>query len=108
LNVLKYVSRHEIVQPPYGMTSLCYRLLAQGDVFPVRTSDAAGSASLLNALSAGPTASAAGVESYTFFKVAKILPQAQCSLVVDSRHTAITLKVPYLCNCLLAAAKLLR
>ncbi|BDA49160.1 Peroxisomal biogenesis factor 6 [Coccomyxa sp. Obi] len=70
----------------------CPRLLAEGDVFAVKASDSSGSAPLLHALLSGSTTARYAAGSYIFFKAVKILPQAQESLVVDSRRTAITLK----------------
>lgn len=69
------------------------RLLAEGDVFAVKASDSSGTTPLLHALLSGSTTGRHAARSYTFFKAVKILPQAQESLVVDSRRTAITLKV---------------
>ena len=61
-------------------------------MFAIKVRDSSGSAPLLHALSSGSN-TARSAHSYTFLKAVKIMPQAHESLIIDSRHTAITLKV---------------
>ena len=61
----------------------------------MRTNDVSGSSSLLDALSSETANDGSSVSSYAFLKAIKMVPPTNGSLVVDSRHTVITLKVAF-------------
>ena len=79
------------------------RLLAQGDVFAVSMADTVGTAEVLTSLLRDVAISTAVPENLVYFKVDKMLPASKSSLLVDPRHSAMTMKVQHMPHCVLAS-----
>ena len=75
------------------------RLLAQGDVFAVSMAD---TAKVLVSLLRDTAISTATPNTLVYFRVDKMLPASNSSLLVDPRHSAMTMKVHHLSHCVLA------
>ena len=72
------------------------RLLAQGDVFAVSMADIAGTAEVLASLLRDTAISTDVPSTLVYFRVDKMLPASNTSLLVDPRRTAMTMKVQHL------------
>ncbi|CAL5226879.1 g9752 [Coccomyxa viridis] len=73
------------------------RLLAQGDVFAVSMADIAGTAEVLASLLRDTSISTDVPSTLVYFRVDKMLPASNTSLLVDPRRTAMTMKGS--CSC---------
>ena len=73
--------------------SVSRRLLAQGDVFVVSMADTGGTAEVLASLLRDTAVSTAVPNPLVYFRVDKMLPASNTSLLVDPRRSAMTMKV---------------
>ena len=76
------------------LTGLLFcRLLAQGDVFAVSMAGVAGTAEVLASLLRDTAISTDVPSTLVYFRVDKMLPATNASLLVDPKRTAMTMKV---------------